>query len=167
MYFTIPTSGEGVALTLALCQWKILSEIAVFDAKPPFFHVVTLGQNRGFLRNLFREAFLRWNLMSPLRYRDSLWKHLMARDCRKRVLRKCPNVSCTENGRFVSKLKKSNGTTEKLPWFVKNQDTVTMAKKNRNWIGSAEKCQKPGNTRKCQESVGRRNRRCLAAFRGL
>ena len=59
MYFTILASGEAVTLTAALCQGRILSEIVDFDAKPPFFHVVTLCQNRGFLRNLFRGAFLR------------------------------------------------------------------------------------------------------------
>ena len=121
MYFTNLASGEDVTLTAALCQGRILSEIVDFDAKPPFFHGVTLCQNRGFLRNLFREAFLRWNLMSHFLYRTNLWKYIMAGGFRKLVLRKCPNVSCTENDRFVSKVKKSNGITEKLPWFVKNQ----------------------------------------------
>ena len=72
MYFTNLASGEDVTLTAALCQGRILSEIVDFDAKPTFFHGVTLGQNQEFLRNLFREAFLRRNLMSHFLYWTSL-----------------------------------------------------------------------------------------------
>ena len=92
-----------------------------FWRKTALLRGVTLDQNQGSLRNLFMGAFLRWNLMSHFRYRYRLWKYIMARDCRKRVLRKWPNVRCTENGQFALKLKKSNGTKEKFPWLVKNR----------------------------------------------
>ena len=59
MYFANLASGEDVTLTAAVCQGRILSEIVDFDAKPPYFHGVTLGQNRGFLRNLFRGGFFK------------------------------------------------------------------------------------------------------------
>lgn len=95
------------------------SKKAVFDANPSFFEGVTLSQKPKSSSSAGETSAFLMSLMQKI---HGLRKNIMSCHSEIHSLRKRHNVTPPEISASVRKLKKSNGTGRRFPWFVKKQE---------------------------------------------